>query len=129
MPIYTGGRIHADIEQARADLARKQAEYEDLKGRIAYDIRIAWLDLNASDSSVTVAAHNKTLAERSLTQSVDRYANGVTNYLEVAQAQEAVAMANDNYIESLYSLNLAMVSFARAMGGAESRLAQLLGGK
>src|ERR1700722_410731 len=129
VPIYTGGRIHADIEQARADLARKQAEYEDLKGRIAYDVRIAWLDLNASDSSVTVAAHNKTLAERSLTQSVDRYANGVTNYLEVAQAQEAVAMANDNYIESLYSLNLAMVSFARAMGEAESRLAQLLGGK
>jgi outer membrane protein TolC len=78
---------------------------------------------------VTVAAHNKTLAERSLTQSVDRYTNGVTNYLELAQAQEAVATANDNYIESLYSLNLALVSFARAMGGAESRLSQLLGGK
>src|SRR6202035_5398137 len=129
VPIYSGGRIRADIEQARADLARKQAEYEDLKGRIAYDVRIAWLDVNASDSSVTVATHNKTLAERSLTQSVDRYVNGVTNYLELAQAQEAVATANDNYIESLYSLNLALVSFARAMGGAESRLSQLLGGK
>jgi outer membrane protein TolC len=129
VPIYTGGRIRADIEQARADLARKQAEYADLKGRIAYDVRIAWLDLTASESSVKVAANNRALAERGLAQSVDRYANGVTNYLEVAQAQEALAASNDNYIESLYSLNLAMISLARAMGGAESRLSQLLGGK
>lgn len=129
VPIYTGGRIHADIEQAREDLAGKQAEYADLKGRVAYDVRIAWLDIGASDSSVKVAEHNKTLAERALAQSQDRYANGVTNYLEVVQTQEAVAAAEDNYIESLYSLNLAMISFARAMGGAEARLNQLLGGK
>ena len=47
VPIYTGGRIRADIEQAKSDLARRQAEYEDLKGRIAYDVRMAWLDLTA----------------------------------------------------------------------------------
>jgi outer membrane protein TolC len=34
VPIYTGGRIRADIEQARADLARREAEYEDLQGRV-----------------------------------------------------------------------------------------------
>ena len=45
VPIYTGGRIHADIEQAQADLTRREAEYEDLKGRVAYDVRVAWLDL------------------------------------------------------------------------------------
>jgi len=129
VPIYTGGRIRADIEQARADLGRREAEYADLKGRIAYDVRIAWLDISASDSSVKVAEHNKILAERALTQSQDRYVNGVTNFLELVHAREAVAAASDNYIESLYSFNLAMVSFARALGGAETRLYQLLGGK
>ena len=48
VPIYTGGRINADIEQARADLARREAEYADLKGRVAYDVRIALLDMSAS---------------------------------------------------------------------------------
>lgn len=129
VPIFTGGRIHADIEQAQADLARREAEYEDLKGRVAYDVRVAWLDLSASDSSVKVAARNKSLAERALVQSQDRYANGVTNYLEVVQAQEAVTGASENYIESLYSYNVAMISLARAMGGAETRLTELLGGK
>jgi len=129
VPLYTGGRIHADIERARADLARREAEYEDLKGRVAYDVRIAWLDLGASDSSAKVAQRNRSLAERALEQSQDRYANGVTNYLEVVQAQEAVAAASENYIESLFSYNVAMISLARAIGGAETKLSQLLGGK
>jgi outer membrane protein TolC len=129
VPIYTGGRIHADIEQAQADLARRQAEYEDLKGRVAYDVRVAWLDLTASDSSVRIAERNKSLAARALMQSQDRYSNGVTNYLEVVQAQEAVTLASENYIQSLFSFNVAMISLARAVGGAEARLPALLGGK
>jgi outer membrane protein TolC len=129
VPIYTGGRIHADIEQAQADLVRRESEYEDLKGRVAYDIRVAWLDLSASDSSVKVAQRNKSLADRALTQSQDRYANGVTNYLEVVQAQEAVTTAGENYIQSLFSFNVALISLARAVGAAETRLPELFGGK
>ncbi len=129
VPIYTGGRIRADIEQARADVGRREAEYADLKGRIAYDVRVAWLDLMASDSGVTVATRNNTLAEKALVQSQDRNSNGVKNYLEVVQAQEAVVAAGDNYIQSLYSYNVSMISLARAMGSAETKLFALLGGK
>jgi outer membrane protein TolC len=129
VPLYTGGRISADIGQAQADLGRRRAEYEDLRGRIAYDVRVAWLNASASNSSVQVAEKNRTLAERALVQSKDRFANGVTNYLEVVQAQEAVASSNENYIQSLYSLNVATISLARAMGTAETRLPQLLQGE
>jgi outer membrane protein TolC len=129
VPIYTGGRIQADIEQAQTQVDRKQTEYADLKGRIAYDVRVAWLDAAASDSSVQVARENQALAEKALTQSRDRYDNGVTNLLEVVQAQEAIAVAQDNYIDSLYSLNLATAALARAMGSADVRLKQLLEGK
>lgn len=129
VPIFTGGRIRADIEQAQADLKRRQAEYEDLKGRVAYDVRVAWLDLTASDSSVKVAQRNKALADRALVQSQDRYTNGVTNYLEVVQAHEAIASANENYIQSVFSYQVATIALARAEGNAETKLAELLGGK
>jgi outer membrane protein TolC len=122
VPLYTGGRITADIGQAQADFDRRRAEYEDLRGRIAYDVRVAWLNVGASNSSVQVAEKNRALAERAIVQSRDRYTNGVTNYLEVMQAQEAVAGADENYIQSLYSLNVATISLARAMGAAETRL-------
>jgi len=40
-PDLTGGRIRADVDEARANLTRRQGEYEDLKGRVAYDVRVA----------------------------------------------------------------------------------------
>ena len=128
VPLYTGGRIRADIEEARADLVRRRAEYQDLGGRVKYDVRVAQLDVAASESSVKVAIQNKALAERALLQSQDRYSNGVTNYLEVIQAQEALAAANENYIQSLFSFNVSKIAFARAMGAAETRLHDLFGG-
>jgi len=129
VPIYTGGRIQADIEEAQADLARRRSEYEDLKGRIVYDVRVAMLDAQASESGVKVALSNQSLAARALTQAEDRYANGVTNYLEVIQEREAVASAGENYIESLYSFNIAKVALARAMGLADKRVQDFFQGK
>ncbi len=128
-PIYTSGRTRADVDEARANLARRQAEYEDLQGRVAYDIRVAWLDLGASDTGVKVAQKNQALAERALTQSRDRYSNGVTNYLEVLQAQETLTAARENYIQSLYSFNVSKMALARAMGVAERRFSDFFGGK
>jgi outer membrane protein TolC len=61
-----------------------------------------------------------------LTQSRDRFAAGVVDNLEVIQAQEALAAANENYISSLYAHNLAKVSLARAIGFAEEGVKQYL---
>src|SRR5258707_3131576 len=47
-PIYTSGRIRADVDEARANIARRQAGYEDLQGGGAYDIPVAWLDPGGS---------------------------------------------------------------------------------
>ena len=69
-----------------------------------------------------VADENRTLARRALVQSQDRYKNGVTNYLEVLEAQEALVAADENYIASLFSFNVAKISLARALGSAETRV-------
>lgn len=127
VPLFTSGRIRSDIHSAESDLVQRRAEVADLEGRADYDVRTAELDARASESGVKVAAENRTLAERALTQSQDRYKNGVTNYLEVLEAQEAVVAADENYIASLFSFNVAKISLARALGSAESRLPELFG--
>lgn len=122
VPIFTSGRIRSDVHQADAALVQRRAESRDLEGRVAYDVRVAQLDAKASESAVKVAAENRGLAERALTQSQDRFNNGVTNYLEVLQAQEALVNARENYIASLFSFNVAKISLARALGASEARL-------
>jgi outer membrane protein TolC len=116
IPIYQGGRVRADVEQAEAQLQRRQSEAEDLRGRIDNDVRTAFLDLRSAEEQLRLAQSSIQLARQQLQQSQDRFGAGVTNNIEVVQAQESVAAGNDNYISSLYSYNLAKASLARALG-------------
>jgi outer membrane protein TolC len=127
VPIFTSGRIRSDVHATQAVLVQQDAEYRDLEGRAEYDIRTSRLDARSSESAVKVAEANQKLAERALQQSEDRYKSGVTNYLEVLQAQEARVTANENYIASLFSYNVAKIALARALGSAETRLTGFFG--
>ena len=128
IPIYQGGRIRADIEQAEAQLQQRRSEADDLRGRIDHDIRTAFFDLKSAEDQLRLAQSSIELAKQQLQQSQDRFAAGVTNNIEVVQAQESVVTSNDNYISSLYSYNLAKASLARALGLAPEAFKGFLGG-
>jgi outer membrane protein TolC len=129
IPIFQGNRVHADRLQAEATLRQTRSEAADLRGRIDSDVRNALLDLTSSADLAAVARSQVALAQQTLTQAQDRFAAGVTDNLEVIQAQESVASANENYISSLYALNIAKVTYARAIGNAEQGVQQYLKGK
>jgi outer membrane protein TolC len=75
---------------------------------------------------VAVAKSNLDLANETLEQARDRFTAGVTDNIEVVQAQQSVAGANDNLIFALYSHNLAKVALARALGAAEQGIRQFM---
>jgi outer membrane protein TolC len=127
IPIFEGGRIEADIRQAESVLQQRKAQREDMRGRIEQDVADAILDVGAAGEQVEVARATLDYAQQTLTQSQDRFSSGVTNNIEVIQAQEALATANQQYIGSLYAHNIAKVLLARAIGAAEQTLRQVLG--
>ena len=129
VPIFRSGRNRADIQQAEAVLAQRKAEYEDAKGRAEQDVRVALLDLTAASDQVKVAESNRSLAKDTLDQARDRFRSGVADTIEVVQAQESVATAEQDYISALFAFNLAQVSLARAIGQTEQGIARLLQGK
>lgn len=117
--IFDGGRIKADILENDADLRNRRNDLENLRGQIDYEVRSALLDLKSASDQVDVAHSNVELANQTLKQSRDRFAAGVTNTVEVVQAQQSVADANENLISAQYQYNVAKVSLARALGLAE----------
>jgi outer membrane protein TolC len=130
IPIFQGTRVRADKLQADSALVQRRAELADLGGSIDDEVRTAFYNLKSSSDLVAVAQSNIDLANQTLAQAQDRFASGVADNLEVVQAQESVASANQSYIASLYSFNLAKISLAQALGVAEkSALQYLLGGK
>jgi outer membrane protein TolC len=128
-PIFRSGRIQADIEQADAALAQRKAEYGDAKGRAEQDVRLAVLDMTAASEQIKVADSNRSLAADTLDQARDRFRSGVADTIELVQAQESVATAEQDYISALFAFNLAQMSLARAIGQTEKGIAGLLQGK
>jgi outer membrane protein TolC len=129
IPIFQGGRVHGDILRADASLTRERQRLEDLRAKIDQEVRDAYLDLEAAAQEVSVEKSAVTLATQTLEQSRDRFISGVTDNIEVVQAQDVLAVATDSYIASLYSHNLAKISLARAIGVAESGFAEYVEGK
>jgi outer membrane protein TolC len=125
-PIYSGGRIRTDVEQAETILRNRRNTVEDLRGRVDFEVRSALLDLQSAADQVNVARVNADLAAQTLVQARDRFGAGVTDNIEVVQAQQLLAAANDNYISSLNAHNAAKIALATALGVAEQGVPQYL---
>jgi outer membrane protein TolC len=128
IPIFQGGRIRGRLLEADADLRSRRAEAEDLKASIYYEVRAALLDLDATSQQLEVAGKARDLAAQQLTQARDRFAAGVASNIEVVQAQDAVAVATEQFIAAQYGQTLARAALSRGIGSVEEVLRQLLGG-
>jgi outer membrane protein TolC len=128
IPIFQGGRTRGRLLEADADLRNRRAEAEDLKASIYYEVRAAYLDLDATAQQLTVAGKARDLAAQQLTQARDRFAAGVASNIEVVQAQDAVAVASEQFIAAQYGYALAKGAIIRGVGSSEEALRQLLGG-
>jgi outer membrane protein TolC len=126
IPLWQGGRAEGDAEQAHATLAQREAEMDDLKTQIEAEVRNAFLDVQAASTQVEVAQRNIQVATETVELTKQRFQAGVTNNVELVQAQESLAVADLDYINSLFAHNLAKLSLARSMGNAADSLPQFL---
>ena len=120
VPIFDGGRVRGAVARADAALAESRQQLDNLRGQIDQEVRTALLDLQSAADRVDVARSMVDLAGQTLQQAQDRFMAGVTDNVEVVQAQQSVADASESFIASLYSYNLGALQLARATGRAEA---------
>jgi outer membrane protein TolC len=128
IPIFQGGKVRGDVLQASARLEQSRQRLDNLHAQIDDDVRTALLNIESAEEQVEVARSNIDLADETLAQSRDRFAAGVTDTVEVVQAEESVASAHESYIASLYADNYAKISLARALGAGEQGVKEFLKG-
>ena len=128
VPIFDGGRQRGRVAQATAELQRRTAAVADLKALVYYDVRNAFLDLEATRQQRDAAARGRQLAEQALQQSRDRFAAGVASNVEIVQAQETLAVATEQSISAQYGFSVAKALLAQSIGSAEEALLQAVKG-
>jgi outer membrane protein len=119
LPLFTGGRIHAEIVRADLEIRKLEEQRADLRNQIALDVKTALLNLESGRNEVQVANLGVQLSKEEVDQARDRFKAGVANNIEVIQAQDSLSRANDNQIAALYRFNQARADFARSIGQME----------
>lgn len=116
VPLFDGGRRDARRAEALAQARQEQIRTRDLKDQIELDIRVALEALQSAEAQVATAREGLDLAEKELTQARRRYEAGVTNSIEVTDAQTRLQRARDNQISALFNHDLARIDLNTAMG-------------
>jgi outer membrane protein TolC len=128
VPVFKEYALRGEAEQAQSQLDTQRANLSDRNAQVDADVRDALLDIASAQRQVEVARSSVDLANEALSEAQQRYAAGVSDNLAVSQAQRSLAVANDQYVSSLYRHNVAKLSLARSLGTAEN-YKSYLGGK
>jgi outer membrane protein TolC len=119
LPLFTGGRIRAEVVSSDLEIRKLEEQRADLRNQIALDVKTALLNLDSARSEVQVANLGVQLSKEEVDQARDRFKAGVANNIEVIQAQDSLSRANDNQIAALYRFNQARADLARSIGQME----------
>ncbi len=126
-PIFREAAQRGEEESANAQLSTLRAQESNLRGTIDAQIRTSLLDIASSDQLVKVAQSNVELAQQALSDARDRFRSGVTDDLEVVDAEATVISAQSQLVNALFRFNVAKVGLARSTGVLESRYRAFLG--
>jgi outer membrane protein TolC len=128
IPIFKEAQFRGEAHVAQSALDQQLDQQSDLDAQIEADVRDALLDIASSQQQVEVSHSNVELSNEVLSEAQQRYKAGVSDNLAVSDAQQTVAQANSQYVNSLYQHNVAKLNLARAMGVAQN-YKEYLGGK
>ena len=116
LPLFTGGRVKADIEETRLGLQKTEAAREEL-------VQAIGLQVTKSHRDVVTALESIRTSKQGMDQARDRarlarilYENELAALLELTVARTALAVAESGQTEALYDFKIAESELDSAIG-------------
>jgi outer membrane protein len=119
LPIFTGGRLRAERKSTALAEQRTQKLLAQERNQVTEQVRDGQVELQSALHQVDLGRQEVQLANEEVTLSQGRFQSGVTDNIEVTQAQDSLAHANDTEIGALFRYNIARAQLARAVGSVE----------
>ncbi len=116
VPVFNGGREEAHRAESLSQYRQERTRTRDLEDQVELEVRLAFDSIRSAAAQVQTAQEGVQLSENELAQARRRYEAGVTNSIEVTDAQTRLDRARDNHIAALYNYNLARIDLATATG-------------
>jgi len=121
MPLFTGGQVGKQVDVARARTEQARYRYEQTILLALQDVNDALVGVRAT-RDVTTAQERQTGALRAAYRLADeRYQNGISNYLDVLDAQRNLFAAELSLASAQRQQMVAAVQLYKALGGGWPR--------
>jgi outer membrane protein len=115
--LWDGGKSHADVEVAEANLAVSVATRDGLLVTLTSALESARAQIIAAKANVAASTEAVTAAQQALHLAEARYSQGLGSQIELADAQTAVTTAEGNLVSAQWQLADAWASLRRQLGG------------
>ncbi len=122
VPFDTSRAIASAEAEAQVRVEELRVEQHDRERKVEREVRDALLSYQAARSRVELADENRRLAGEELEHARDRFENGVSNALELDNAQTNVTAAADRQVAALFAQAQAWFDVERATGAIADRL-------
>jgi outer membrane protein TolC len=119
VPLYTGGRIKGEIEEAEGALREARTLLDKNRSQIETDVLTAISGVEWALKELDTSARNVKLSRQEVEFTRSRFAQGISDNTEVVNAQDRLTQADEAEIQARYLLGLARANLARATGAAE----------
>lgn len=124
MPFFDGFRSSANRRIALSRQRSQEFRVRSLELQISSEVRLAVQDAGSRNAQIVVAEKTVRLSQEELRLAQQRYQQGVADNREVVEAQNRLAIAEDNLVEAVFQYNLSRVELARAKGNVRAVLGE-----
>lgn len=124
LPIFDGLRSSTNRRLALSRQRAQEARLRNLELQMSAELRLALQDAGSRNAQIAVAEKGLALSREELRLAQQRYQQGVADNREVVEAQNRLAIADDNLVEAVYQYNLSRVELARAKGDVRAVLTE-----
>jgi outer membrane protein TolC len=114
--LFDGGKRHGEVLTKGLELAKAEANRDDLLRSVSIDVRSAWLDMMAAREIIAGTTETVKLAEKALQIAKTRYDAGLATYLEFTDSNLSLTTARLNHFQSLEKHLNAVVNLKYAAG-------------
>ena len=118
-PIFTGYAITYKIAAAQDQRSIKETIAQSLEKQVALDVYTAYANLMTASNQENLIDDLVVSAHASYDAAFGRYKAGVGTILDVTSSQVVLSSAEQQKISALYSLAVARVALAKALGDNE----------
>lgn len=109
-------RHSAEAQEQRAQAMKLKATETYAVPGIELEVKKAFYELEQAEESLAIATRRKDTAKKWFVSNTMGWSVGVTSAEDLLEALEGSGLARKNYIETLYSFNIALAKLSQAIG-------------